>query len=159
MGKYSHGIQIKERTISLSSLAVFLAGAIWLVTLLGSEKWQDSNSIKDDVISYYSYLPALFIYQDISFGFTGVLPEKRTTKIWLNTDSGIPKMTIGLSVMYSPFFLMAHGYSKMFGIPNGYSAPYHLMLLFGYMGFHPIFFEPLLNKSVPLARNYSPTTF
>ena len=106
MGKYSHGIQIKERTISLSNLAIFLAGAIWLVTLLGSDKWQDNNSIKDDVIYYYSYLPALFIYQDISFGFTDDLPDEIAAKIWLNTDSGIPKMTIGLSVMYSPFFLM-----------------------------------------------------
>ena len=130
MGNYSHGIQIKERTISLSNLAIFLAGAIWLVTLLGSEKWQDNNSIKDDVIYYYSYLPALFIYQDLSFGFTDELPEEIATKIWVNTDSGIPKMTIGLSIMYSPFFLMAHGYSKLRGTPNGYSAPYHLMLLF-----------------------------
>ena len=66
----------------------------------------------------------------LSFGFTDELPEEIATKIWVNTDSGIPKMTIGLSIMYSPFFLMAHGYSKLRGTPNGYSAPYHLMLLF-----------------------------
>ena len=90
MGKYSHGIKIKESTISLSNLAILLAGAIWLITLLGSEKWQSENSIKDDVVYYYSYLPALFIYQDISFEFVKELPNKLSEKIWLNRDSGLP---------------------------------------------------------------------
>ena len=129
MADFLHVINIDRRTKSFSNGAILLVGIVWLFTLLGGEKWQDENTIKDDIIYYYSYLPALFVYSDISFQFVDTAPKELSEKIWLNKDYGIPKMTIGLSLLYAPFFLIAHVYESLIGVANGYTASYHLMLM------------------------------
>lgn len=94
-----------------------------------------NKPIGGDGFGYYSYLPALFIYQDASFSFlnkTAPLYYANGTGItdkFLNKFDGIEvnKYFVGVSVLMLPFFLMAHLYCFIFGFPmDGYSAPYQL---------------------------------
>lgn len=90
--------------------------------------------IEWDVISYYSYLPGLFIYKDLTFSFLDKdIPEGVT--IWTNmTDDNkrVVKMSCGLAILYAPFFLVAHGIALLqpdMYLPNGYSMIYSLFLV------------------------------
>jgi hypothetical protein len=82
-----------------------------------------------DALEYYSYLPALFVYHDLSFQFK----EDYSNKFWpLTTPNGgrVIKMNMGMSLLYSPFFLITHyvvpkGDFK----PDGFSPPYKVALL------------------------------
>ena len=74
----------------------------------------------NDVDQYYSYLPAAFIHQDLSFKFPN--------EYWLIENQHkvkLPKVTMGLSYMYLPFFLIGHSIANRADYKaNGYSAPY-----------------------------------
>jgi hypothetical protein len=96
--------------------------------------WKDPGRIiAHDVISYYQYLPATFIYKDISMKFLKDDTGYFERKIWATpTETGwyMGRMTMGLAVMYSPFFLVAHALAEPLGHePNGYSPPYKAGLI------------------------------
>ena len=90
-------------------------------------------SIKADVIEYYAYLPAFFIYHDIGFGYAAKDPKTWSAKVWcLKSPTGktIGRMSVGMALTYTPFFLLAHAYSHLFGYnTDGYSTPYHVSIL------------------------------
>ncbi len=91
--------------------------------------------IKRDVISYYAYLPATFIYGDVTLGFLDNPPEdfENDNKFWYYTmedGSRVIRTTMGLSFLYTPFFLIAHGLAPYFNLePDGYSSIYQLFLV------------------------------
>ena len=91
------------------ALAIVLTGMIW--TNCYYKFWRDNHRIiVQDVILYYQYLPAAFIHHDLSLSFTEKDPAFFQDKIWkINTSTGraVSKMTMGLAVLYSPFFLTA----------------------------------------------------
>ena len=63
--------------------------------------------IKWDVISYYAYLPAVFIYKDLSLDFTENPDFVNDNKFWYQKTEKGKKVIItsmGLSYMYAPFF-------------------------------------------------------
>jgi len=97
------------------------------------KKWRDNKIIENDVISYYAYLPATFIYRDLTFEFTKNPPLDFEVKIWThqaNNGAQTLKMTMGLSVLWVPFFMLAHGFAHLAGFtPNGYSTPYSIAVL------------------------------
>jgi hypothetical protein len=73
-----------------------------------------------DVDQYYSYLPAAFIHHDLSFSYPN---SYWTTK--LENGKSIPKGTLGMAVMYSPFFFIGHLVAKNGEYKtDGYSLPY-----------------------------------
>ena len=82
-----------------------------------------------DVNQYYSYLPALFIHGDLSMNY----PNERG--YWLVGDSNQPKlqkMTCGMAIMYSPFFLVGHSIAKLSDAKaDGYTKPYSISLRIG----------------------------
>jgi hypothetical protein len=96
---------------------------------------KDGKVVIHDVISYYSYLPAAFIYHDLSFSFVDKDPTFFTGKIYnpKTADGGhYQKMTMGLSMLYLPFFLLGHFYAWISGAPmHGFSQPYMFFLMFG----------------------------
>jgi hypothetical protein len=83
-----------------------------------------------DVDNYYSYLPAAFIHNDLSFSYPN--------GYWLTLGPkgyGIAKGTMGMSIMYSPFFGIAYLHASLGGYElDGYSEPFitwvHLGSLF-----------------------------
>ncbi len=93
--------------------------------------WKHKKIIDQDVIFYYGYVPATFIYHDLSFNF----PSKPGFKgfVWtipLPNGKSIQKMTMGTAVLYTPFFGIAHLYTKLSGgLADGYSINYHIALI------------------------------
>lgn len=99
-------------------------------------KWQQNEGvIVWDIKQYYAYLPAAIIHHDLSLDFMNDDPEFYNKWIW-PTESPTGKKTIittmGLSFLYSPFFLVAHSFSSISQKfeANGYSMPYHIALTF-----------------------------
>ena len=93
--------------------------------------WDHKKTIEQDVIFYYGYLPATFIYHDWSFrfadkpGFTGTV-----WSIPLPNGNRIQKMTMGVAMLYSPFFGIAHLYTGLTGgVTDGYSLYYQRALI------------------------------
>lgn len=92
------------------------------------DTWGKNKVIDNDVVSYYAYLPAGIIFHDLNFNFIKELPPEFKGKIWVGTaPNGKPilRMTMGLAILWLPFFMMAHLFSKVMGIEAlGYSWPY-----------------------------------
>lgn len=104
---------------------------VWIVAAIGFQTWRRGEVIRYDVSSYYSYLPAVFIHQNLSFSHLN--PEDRFT-LWYETlpdGRRYQRMTIGMAILYLPFFLLAHGTALVAGFEaDGYSLPYAAALVF-----------------------------
>ena len=93
--------------------------------------WKDeSRIIASDVINYYAYLPATFIFHDLGFENPETIENG---KFWLKrspTGGNIIKMSMGMSFIYAPFFFAGHGAAHLFGYETyGFSDPYRFALL------------------------------
>lgn len=87
-------------------------------------------------MGYYSYLPAISIYEDVNYGYFdkihvekyGDKPEKYAYR--LGVDGRITnKYFCGVAVMQAPFFLIAHGLSKAMGYEaDGFSKLYIIFI-------------------------------
>lgn len=121
----------KDASHKLSRWAIFVIAGFFLLVFFAGRRWEPGATLKADVVSYYSYLPATFIYGDISMEYahhdTFFGPY-----VWgIETENGgfLQKYTMGLSVMYAPFFLAGHALAYVSGAPpDGYSWPYEFML-------------------------------
>jgi hypothetical protein len=93
--------------------------------------WRHKKIIDQDVIFYYGYVPATFIYHDLAFQFPSKPGFKGT--IWCittPTGKGIMKMTMGTALLYTPFFAIAHIYTLLtHGLADGYSLYYQMALI------------------------------
>lgn len=115
----------------------FLFGYLFILVFIffTSSTWKTHKeypyqfSYNNDVNQYYCYLPALFIHKDLSFSF----PNNRS--YWLipnEKGKALPKMTSGMAMLYSPFFLVAHLVASNTDFPaDGYSLPYSVSLRIG----------------------------
>lgn len=94
-----------------------------------------------DGLGYYMYLPAIFIYNDITqFTWLEEIDEKYDVvgDDWMfqisKHESGnyVTKYLGGISILQLPFFLAAHGFALVSDYPaDGFSIPYQLALSFG----------------------------
>lgn len=96
------------------------------------DSWGKNRIIQNDVVSYYAYLPAAIIFSDLTFSFIQELPADFEGTIWLETaPNGKPilRMTMGLAVLWLPFFLLAHVTVHLTDASAlGYSWPYSLSI-------------------------------
>ncbi|MFO7923332.1 MAG: hypothetical protein R6U58_06535 [Bacteroidales bacterium] len=96
---------------------------------------QQDGVIEWDVKSYYAWLPATFIYNDLSLEFRRDNIEKFGELIWpVETPKGKQAIvtTMGMSILYSPFFFAAHMFSLSTSFEaDGYSRPYRFAITFG----------------------------
>lgn len=83
----------------------------------------------NDVNQYYSYLPSAVIHDDLSMSYYN------ERGYWLVADTnGVPlqKMTIGMSLLYFPFFIVGHTVALNSRYKaDGYSKPYSTSLKIG----------------------------
>lgn len=83
----------------------------------------------NDVNQYYSYLPSAVIHDDLSMSYYN------ERGYWLVADTnGVPlqKMTMGMSLLYSPFFMVGHTVALNSTYKaDGYSKPYSTSLKIG----------------------------
>ena len=128
------------RSNPLPSFTILAIAVLFMAVNFYHHNWTrdgpgERGVIHWDVISYYSYLPATFIYGDVSLEFLDHPPEGfvNDDKFWPSTLENGNRLIItsmGLSVMYSPFFFMAHGLAPLFGkAADGFGSTYQFFLV------------------------------
>ena len=96
------------------NLSKYSIGVIMIIVcslIFSAKQWRKQDKvIAMDIVSYYAYLPATFIFHDIKL-------EKRETfdkgLFWpepLPDGNKVIKTTMGLSILYSPFFSFRTGW-------------------------------------------------
>jgi hypothetical protein len=98
--------------------------------------WKENLIIRNDVVWYYSYLPATFIKKDPLWGFYEEKKDEfnNNSQYWAHqTDKGTyaPKMSMGKAFMDLPFFLLADIFVQFSSVHErtGFSTPYHYLML------------------------------
>lgn len=130
--------RVKIRKISPAVLTIGLIMAI-MVYVSSNINWGDNRwkgILESDAKGYYAYLPAVFIYHDLNFGFFDSI-EKGTYydenfyydyRAFVN-GSYISKYYAGTALAQLPFFLTAHGLSHAGGyVADGYSRTYMIFV-------------------------------
>ncbi|HNU47732.1 MAG TPA: hypothetical protein PKM40_02800, partial [Bacteroidia bacterium] len=67
---------------SLSKLSVLIIFIAFCVFAFNNKKWQKEEVLCYDSMIYYTYLPATFIYHDLSLDFIFDLPPTLANNIW-----------------------------------------------------------------------------
>lgn len=107
---------------------------IWVYGLTNYNRWKAYHLIQWDIFQYYSYLPATFIKHDLSYSFMDeeIKKDSHWKNLWilqLGEGKKSMKMTLGLSFLYLPFFLIAHLIAGWFGYArDGFTLPYQILL-------------------------------
>lgn len=132
-------IGFPKKELAWSKLILWLLLIIMTCCFVGLKKWAYAETEKKliswDVTSYYCYLPAAFIHNDVSLEFTKRGDDKSyetNQQFWYQTapnGSRVIKFGMGMSFLYAPFFFIAHAYAHLFGYePNGFSTPYEFSI-------------------------------
>lgn len=110
---------IYNKLITPSVVVILLMAVFSALTFKYWVIWPN-NPFQMDVDQYYSYLVAQFIHHDLSFQF-----EHQYWLVPTPTGQLIPKVTMGMSFLYLPFFIIANNIAYAFDFDGlGYSAPY-----------------------------------
>jgi hypothetical protein len=123
------------KRFTLTSWVIIITAITITYINFNNHLWRVRHKVvASDVIGYYAYLPAAFIYKDLSFSFIDDDPEYFKDKMFNSkTPDGrrFQKMTMGLAFLYLPFFLLGHISAHMLGFETtGYSEPYYFFLVF-----------------------------
>jgi hypothetical protein len=120
--------------------ALAIAAILTLMIAVNSNlNWSKQNwkqVIRVDGKGYYAYLPAIFIYHDLNFGFfdkieKGEYWDANNFYDYRNKYGEVffDKYFCGTSVLQLPFFLVAHLWCRLTsGEADGYSKPYMVMI-------------------------------
>ena len=133
---------------SISKIIFWLLFVTMVWTTFNLKRWKKAEEggkiIMWDITSYYGYLPATFIHNDLSLDFvdTDGINYKAKHQFWplrlneslekeeANGKIKVIKTTMGMSFMYAPFFFMGHGFAHISKYePNGFSQPYEFFLV------------------------------
>jgi hypothetical protein len=127
-----------RKTINLSTL-VFYA-TIVVYACFAIIKFH-GNIISWDVFGYYLYLPFSFIYDDIELkneqrvnDIINIYHNTATFYQSMKLENGvhIMKYSMGMAVLYSPFFFIGHIIAVFTNYPaDGFSFPYQISLVVG----------------------------
>ena len=117
------------KTYPLTFISGFIVLFAIVFTNVSQEQWNNPERvIYSDVQGYYAFLPAVFIHNDIELQKA----DSYGAVVWYEeTEDGkrFMKYTCGMSILYSPFFLVAHKYAEANNIKsNGYTYPYRLFI-------------------------------
>ena len=122
--------------IPLSQVSII--GIVLILTIIssnlnwGEKKWK--GMLEADAKGYYAYLPAVFIYNDLNFGFFDEIDKGKyyNENLYYDYRTGsnangniINKYYCGTAIAELPFFLIAHALSAALGFEtDGYSKLY-----------------------------------
>ncbi len=154
------------KIVQLYATRIVLLLAIILLFTTRDTKIDWDKMVAADGLGYYAYLPATFIYHDLSFSFFNEVHPKYyppgynpPTRNFLNEFDGIKvnKYFPGVAILSIPFFLIAHVLAHAFGYPaDGYSPIYQYA-----MGLAAIFYcwlGLLFLRKILLRFNFSSVT-
>lgn len=127
--------RILER-IPIVKITILFLTIVMLVTMLKIKFWKDDHQILYwDIVSYYAYLPATFIYDDLSLEFKDDYQGEHKFTIWAQrAENGnyVIKTSMGLSYLYAPWFFIGHLVALNTDYDaGGYSIPYKIAMQFG----------------------------
>lgn len=110
-----------------------------LVFVIGYVQFSDDlyktkfGVVQSDVKGYYSYLPLFFIYDDLKIEKKQDYQYNTDSRMWYSSlpdGTKYLKYTMGMSILYAPFFLIANIIAEPLGyLPDGYSIPYQVLLM------------------------------
>lgn len=128
-------MKILGYNISAKLMLFFILAIIVSFSAINNKPWH-KKYITSDGFGYYGYLPAVFIYDDLQFGFIettqrdeykdiGSADFRREAK-----NSVINICYVGTSILWTPFFLASHAYAHISHYePNGFTYPYQVGIL------------------------------
>jgi hypothetical protein len=115
--------------ISWLSILITIIG---LVLFIRVGRWSNNEVIQGDSHGYYSYLPAIFTYHDLSFSWHKSLSEQEKNRYWLypgKENHALPKMTSGLAIAWAPGFMITKLIYELRGKENtGWEQGYQVSL-------------------------------
>lgn len=118
-------------------LTLFLIAVIviWVSSNIHWAEHLQPKIVKVDGNGYYAYLPAIFIYHDLHFGFFEEIASRdgyenmRYEYRYVTDGKVINKYYAGTALALAPFFLIAHSVSSILGLPaDGYSSVYLIFI-------------------------------
>lgn len=117
------------KKIEKDSWIILLLIFISTYSIFNLKHWKkEDRIISYDVISYYSYLPATFIYGDVTLNEPNENFKKYNHTFWYQkTADGhqVFKTSMGMAILYSPFFFLSHIYTLATdGVASGFSSTY-----------------------------------
>jgi hypothetical protein len=137
-----HGYTLlKSRFTSWPTIVPWLIAMVVLWTIINTSFKKDYKTgiIEADAKGYYAYLPAVFIYHDLNFGFykqietaTYYNPNLSYEYLRVHNNKTIDKYYIGTAICLLPFFLAGHAITLLTGQQaDGYSYYYTMMVHLG----------------------------
>jgi hypothetical protein len=132
-----------------SKYAFFFIFTFYLVSIFCFKNWGDFMLDRGDTHGFYSYLPAIFIHNDLDNLKISTLsrisnrhnydrnytPETVPDRYIAANDVNGKKVILwncGVAVLQAPFFALSHIFAKILGYrADGYSLPYRLGMMFG----------------------------
>jgi hypothetical protein len=129
------------KRINKSDIVLWIIAIITLLSIVNTSFKKDYKTgiIEADAKGYYAYLPAIFIYHDLNFGFydeiervTYYNPNLGYEYLREHNSKTINKYYVGTSVCLAPFFLTGHVLTLITGrVADGYSYYYTMMVHLG----------------------------
>ncbi len=118
----ARGVRHFVATVAVLAIAAYIT--------IYARGWADAP-IRSDGYSYYLYLPAAFIYHDLTLNavardwYDGSYPPFAAIRRWPSTGRWLDAVPIGVAAMMLPFFLLADGLTWWSNFPrDGFSFYY-----------------------------------
>jgi hypothetical protein len=128
--------KIKNILSSPSRLAIITILLFIIAVQNNQNKWR-GTVIEWDAVSYYSWLPATFIEKDLKLSFindnnaAAYAHQSKYYALRLPNGKYMIKGSMGMAVMYAPFFFLAHAIAPHTEYAaDGFSLPYQFAVLF-----------------------------
>jgi hypothetical protein len=126
-------IQNILRKVFSSAFFVVAITAFLFAKMHAFRDYESEKIIGSDVNFYYEYLPATFIYDDLTLHFADSVPLEVRDHIWYVHKEGdvrLIKTTMGVAYFLAPSFFIANSLAPQLGYKaNGYSMPYRIAVL------------------------------
>lgn len=119
------------------SVAIIIVIALTITEVhLNLKRYNHHNVLKWDIVGYYSYLQAACIDKDLTLSFIKKNNETNyqgVRYVYSTNEKGnhIIKYSMGMAMLYAPFFFTAHLLSSPLGFPaDGFSPIYQCLIEF-----------------------------
>lgn len=123
------------RNVTSYSFWAFCALVVlYVILFFNGREWMKHDALRHDMTAYYAYLPAVFVDQEIELNSE---ETRKNTMYWWSVEAParegrIIRMSMGVSYLHLPFFLLAHITAKPLGHEaNGFNAHYYFFILVG----------------------------
>lgn len=155
-----------DRILDKATIPLILVMVLLVSININWNKEDWKGIIEADGKGYYAYLPAVFIYQDLNFGFFSEIDEDKyyhknrfyDYKV-LHNGKLANKYFVGTAIAMMPFFLIGHLVTLMSDQPvDGYSKWYMIFLNIGavfYLGLACVYLKRILGLYQINMRNAS----